>query len=123
MSWLVSASLVVVGLIHLVPSLGVLGADRLHALYGVELPSTETVLLMRHRAVLFGMIGSVMVLAALRPDLHWLGLVLGLVSVSSFLLLAHVAPSLNAQVTRVIIVDWFALCLLLLATFVKLWLV
>jgi len=36
MRYIVSAMLFVVGIIHLLPVVGVLGADRLEALYGVN---------------------------------------------------------------------------------------
>lgn len=94
--------------------------DRLQTLYGVELSSVELALLMRHRAVLFGILGTVLLFTASRPDWQWLGLVIGLVSVTSFLLLAHQGAALNAAVTRVVYADWVALFLLLLACGVKL---
>ena len=80
----VSVMLLVVAVIHLLPMVGVLGAARLAALYGVALEDPNLVILMRHRAVLFGLLGALMALAAFRPSLQLLALAVGGVSVLSF---------------------------------------
>ena len=49
--------LVLVGIIHLLPVAGVLGVDRLAALYGIALSEPNIEILMRHRAILFGLLG------------------------------------------------------------------
>ncbi len=66
----VSAMLIVVGIIHLLPASGVLGAERLTSLYGVSLGEPGLVLLMRHRAILFALLGLFLVLAAFKPSLQ-----------------------------------------------------
>ena len=67
---------------------------------------------MRHRAVLFGLLSGFLVYAALRPELRLVGLIAGLVSVGSFLVLAQSASSLTAGVATVVRADWVALALL-----------
>jgi hypothetical protein len=115
MSKLIAALLLVAGLIHLLPLAGVLGGERLNALYGLALDEPNLQILMRHRAVLFGLLGALLVAAALRPGLRGLALLGGLVSVLSFLLLAWSAPLYNEALQRVVVADWVALACLLLA--------
>ncbi|WP_373389536.1 phosphopantetheine adenylyltransferase [Pseudomonas alcaligenes] len=115
MSKLIAALLLVAGLIHLLPLAGVLGGERLNALYGLALDEPNLQILMRHRAVLFGLLGTLLVAAALRPGLRGLALFGGLVSVLSFLLLAWSAPLYNEALQRVVVADWVALACLLLA--------
>ena len=115
MSKLIAALLLVAGLIHLLPLVGVLGGERLNALYGLALDEPNLQILMRHRAVLFGLLGALLVAAALRPGLRGLALFGGLVSVLSFLLLAWSAPLYNEALQRVVVADWVALACLLLA--------
>lgn len=67
MRHLVSAMLVIVGVIHLLPLSGVLGVGRLAALYGVSISDPNLSVLMRHRAVLFGLLGAFLVFAAFKP--------------------------------------------------------
>ena len=115
MSKLIAALLLVAGLIHLLPLAGVLGGERLNSLYGLALDEPNLQILMRHRAVLFGLLGALLVAAALRPGLRGLALFGGLISVLSFLLLAWSAPLYNEALQRVVVADWVALACLLLA--------
>ncbi len=84
---LIAALLILAGIIHLLPLAGVLGAERLATLYGLPFQEPNLLLLMRSRAVLFGLLGALLVYAALRPTLQPLALFGGLVSVLSFLCL------------------------------------
>jgi hypothetical protein len=68
---------------------------------------------MRHRAVLFGLLGLFLVHAAFRPTLQPLAFVAGFASVVSFLALAYSTGGYNAGVARVVTADWVALVCLL----------
>lgn len=113
MRLLVSAALVVVAIIHLLPLAGVAGPARLSALYGIPIAEPNLEVLMRHRAVLFGMLGAFLLLAAFRAELQTLALLAGLVSVTSFIVLAAAVGGLNAHLSRVVWADILALVLLL----------
>ncbi len=110
----ISASLVIVGIIHLLPLVGLLGADRLAAVYGIAFDEPNLAILMRHRAVLFGLMGGFMVCAAVKPSWQGMGLAIGFISLVSFLALAYSIGGYNAHVGRVVAIDWFALACLLL---------
>jgi len=110
----VSAMLIVVGIIHLLPVSGVLGAERLTSLYGVSIVEPGMVLLMRHRAILFALLGLFLVLAAFRPSLQPIAFGAAFVSVVSFLLLAWPAGSHSAEILRVVVADAMALVCLVL---------
>ena len=56
MERVITGLLVLVGIIHLLPVSGVLGAESLAALYGVSLGEPNLEILMRHRAILFASI-------------------------------------------------------------------
>ena len=68
---------------------------------------------MRHRAVLFGLLGVFMVLAAFRAELQVIAFVAGFVSVLSFLYLAWSVGGYNVQVGRVFVADLVALACLI----------
>ncbi len=112
MRFVLPTVLVLVAVIHALPVIGVLGATRLSQLYGVNVDDPSLELLMRHRAVLFGLLAGFFVYAALRPELRLAGLITGLVSVGSFLVLAQTAPGITAGVATVVRADWVALALL-----------
>ena len=112
MRLIVPAVLVVVALIHALPIMGVLGAAKLSQLYGIPVQEANLELILRHRAVLFGLLAAFLAYAAVRPELHRIALGAGFVSVISFLVLAHPSASLNTALTTVVRADWVALVLL-----------
>ena len=114
MRWLVPGVLVVVAVVHALPAVGVLGPARLAQLYGAPAQDAGVVLLLRHRAVLFGLLAAFLAYAALRPELHRLALTAGLVSVVSFLALwwLHRDGALGPALAVVARVDLAALALL-----------
>ncbi|MEE4380893.1 MAG: phosphopantetheine adenylyltransferase [Pseudomonadales bacterium] len=103
-----------VALLHLLPAIGVLGGAQLQRLYGVEPPGGAVELLLRHRAVSFGLLGAFLASAAFRPELHGPALLVGFVSVASFLMLARGAEGLSAELAAVLRADRVAFGLLLL---------
>jgi hypothetical protein len=91
---------------------GVLSAHRLQILYGIVIEDPNLEILMRHRAVLFGLLGAFLIAAAFIPSLQLAALAAGFVSVVSFLYLAAAVGSFNEQINRVVIADKVAvICL------------
>ena len=116
MKYLVTATLIVVGVVHLLPLSGVLGSARLTSLYGLDFNETNLEILMRHRAVLFGLLGAFMVFAAFKPAYQTIAFVAGFISVLSFLYLAWSVGGYNAQVGRVFLADVVALSCLIVGS-------
>lgn len=114
MKYLVSISLLLVGIIHLLPLSGVLSAERLVSLYGIRFDEPNLEILMRHRAVLFGILGSFLMFAAFKPTFQLAALVAGLISVVSFLYIAWTVGSYNEQIARVFLADVIALGMLVI---------
>jgi uncharacterized BrkB/YihY/UPF0761 family membrane protein len=113
MKYFVSAMLVLVGVIHLLPLSGVLGSERLASLYGLQFNEPNLEILMRHRAVLFGLLGAFMVFSAFKPAYQTVAFVGGFISVVSFLYLSWAVGGYNEQVGRVFVADVVALgCLI-----------
>jgi len=115
MRYLITAMLLVAGVIHLLPLSGVLGAPRLSALYGVQIEDPNLLILMRHRAVLFALLGAFLVCAAFKPSLQRAAIAAGLVSAISFLWLTLTAPDYNANLTTVLYADIVAIACLFIA--------
>jgi len=100
-----SALYLLVGLGNLLPVVGVLSAARLEALYGVAIGEPNLLVLMRHRAVLFAIVGALLVAAAFRSAWRAAALAAGLVSMLSFVALAWLVGDVNAELRRVVAVD------------------
>ena len=100
-----SVLLVGIGLLNLLPIIGVLSADQITSLYGISIESADLEILMRHRAVMLGLIGGFLLLSAFRPPLQMLAASMGLVSMSSFVILAYIAGDNGVQIHRVVVAD------------------
>ena len=70
---------------------------------------------MRHRAVLFGLLGVFLLVAAFRPALRTLAIIAGFVSVTSFIAIAWSVGGYNDAVNRVVIADIIAIVALIAA--------
>jgi len=116
MKYLVAFSLVVVAIIHLLPVSGVISAERLTVLYGLPFDEPNLVILMRHRAVLFGLLGGFLLYSAFKTTLQPLALLAGFVSVLSFVWLAWSVGDYNDSIARVVIADIVALGFLVLGS-------
>lgn len=112
---LISVLFIIVAVIHLLPLVGVLGGDHLNSLYGLRVDNPNLQILMRHRAVLFGLLGGLIFVAAFRQSLQPLAFVAGFVSLLSFLVIAFDVGGYNAALQRVVTADWVALACLVLA--------
>jgi hypothetical protein len=114
MRYLVSVMLVVVGFIHLLPVSGVLGSERLTVLYGLPFDEPNLAILMRHRAVMLGLLGLFFVFAAFKRVYQPIAFVAAFVSVLSFLWLAWAVGGYNTAVGRVFVADMIALVCLVI---------
>jgi len=115
MQALSTALIFLVSLVNLLPLGGVVSADRLASLYGVVLDDPNLVILMRHRAVLFGIVGGLLMVSAFHPPLRPVGIAAGLISMLSFVVIAWLVGGYNGQLGRVVLVDLVATVVLLAA--------
>jgi hypothetical protein len=91
--------------INLAPLLGAVSSERMSALYGVDLDDPNLQILMRHRAVLFGLVGGLLLVAAFHPPLRAPAYAVGFSSMLSFLLIAWRVGGYSAEIQRVILID------------------
>jgi hypothetical protein len=107
-----TVALLVAGLIHLLPVPGVMGAATLGRLYGVEVVDPNTAILLQHRALLFGVLGVLMLSTIALPGLRLTALVIGLFSATSFIVVALWVGGYNTAIGRVVLADGVAVILL-----------
>lgn len=107
------------GGVHLLPAVGVLSAQRLHALYGVNVNDAVTLLLLRHRAVLFGILGGAFLAAAFIPAWRVGAGCVALFSMLSFVALAKAGNSTPA-IRRIVRIDLMLGAMLGLALLLRL---
>lgn len=111
----IAVSFCVVAMIHLLPIVGVVGAEKLNVLCGLSISDPGIELLMRLRAVLFGILGLLFGATALVPALTVTALLAGLASVVSFFVLAQMMPDYGDGIRKIVIAGSVALAALAFA--------
>jgi hypothetical protein len=120
LEWFIRIAFAFVSIIHLLPVAGVLGRPALERAYGVTLASSDLVILLQHRALMFGLLAGVCLYAAVTPAWRWPVAIIALISMLSFVIIAWMHPH-NAAITRVIWADVLASAVLLCALICIAW--
>lgn len=110
---LVSVGLAVAGIINLLPTIGVAGAGWLRSLYGFEIANPDLEILLRHRAVLFGILGVLLLAAALHPGLRDVAALVAGASMASFIAIAIIVGGYGPSIRTVVIADIIGLLALI----------
>lgn len=104
----ITGLMLVVAAIHLVPITGFFGAERLSALYGIDIESPDLEILMRHRAVLFGILGTFFAYAAFVPALQPIAFVAAAASLTTFFYLAVAVGDYGEPIRKIVVGDIIA---------------
>lgn len=107
-------ALVGAALIHLLPLPGVLGGEWLVKLYGIAVPDAGSEFLLRHRAIVFGLMGLALLAALLVRPWRLPFVLFVLASDLAFLLIAAVDWPQSTALQRVIAFDGLSVALLML---------
>ena len=113
------AFLFVAGLIHFLPIVGVLGADRLTSMYALPFTDPNLAILMRHRAVMLGLLGGFVLYAVWHPRLQVAAIALGGMSLASIVALAWSTGAYNESLASVILADSIAVACFVMAAVLK----
>lgn len=105
MKKIVTGALLLAGLINLYPVVGVISIDQLEKLYGLPLENSDLVVLMRHRAILFGLLGAFIIYSAFRHSLQVIACIAGLISMLSFIVLAYASGEYGDVLHKIVIAD------------------
>jgi hypothetical protein len=105
MKWLAMGLMLAVATLNLIPVVGVTSAARLSAMYGVDVTSPELELLLRHRAVLFGIVGLLVGAGAFVTSWRTPAVAVGLGSMLSFVVLQQLIGDVGAPLRRVVLAD------------------
>ncbi|MGB5292862.1 MAG: hypothetical protein WBN41_15580 [Lysobacterales bacterium] len=120
MSKLVSSLLIVVGVINFLPVFAVLSATNLEQAYSVEFANNDLIILMRHRALLFGIIGGFILFSVFAPSFQTPAMIMAALSMIGFLYLVWTVGGHNDAISRIAVIDVAGIACLALAAVLKL---
>ena len=114
------ACLLLIGLINLAPVVGAFAPHKMSSAYGVELGDPNLMLLLQHRAVLFGLIGGLVFASLFFPALQVAALIVATVSMLSFLVLLPLTGADLNQFKTIALLDGLGLALAGIALAIRL---
>lgn len=107
--------MILVGLVNITPVIGLVSAGQLNSMYGINIGDTNLQILLLHRALMFGLLGGLILYSAFRPSWQPISMLLAFISMAGFIAIAWSTADYNDQIARVMAVDAGALILLLIA--------
>jgi hypothetical protein len=119
MSKVISICLVIVAVINLLPLVGVLSAEKLERAYSITLANNDLVILMRHRALLFGVLGVFILYSASYPVYQNAAMIMAAISMLGYVILVYSVGGYNQSLYKVLLVDFVGLAVLSLAVVLK----
>lgn len=122
MNWISNLALAIAAVIHFIPVSGIMGQAALIKLYGVGIDDPNLLIAMQHRALLFGLLGVLFVVALFKTDLRVLAMCLGLASTVGFIGIAWNVGDYNSLISRVIKADVIVIIALLIGLANETWL-
>ncbi len=106
--------ILLVALINLVPVAGLFSSASLVRLYGIDPADDTLLLLLGHRALLFGVLGGFVLLSLFQPQYRHIAMIMASVSMAGFMMLAWPYAALAQSVRTIFIGDLIGMfCLLI----------
>jgi hypothetical protein len=119
MEFIYRTTLFIAGLINLLPSMLAFLPDKIAKSYGIEMPNPSNELLLRHRAILFGIIGGLLIFSAITKKYYEVSTIAGLISMTSFILLYFlIDKGVSPELKKVMIIDIIATVILLIGAMI-----
>jgi len=107
--------LFIAGIINTIPTFLAFLPDKISTSYGIEIPDSNLELLLMHRAVLFGIIGGIMIYSAISKRNYNLAVCIGLISMISFIILLKLSNGeINPELVKVMWMDIIGIIILLI---------
>lgn len=116
---LLTVCLLVVGIINFLPVIGALGIKNLESTYQVNIGSNDLLLLMQHRAILFGILGSFILASCIFPLYQPAAMLMAAISMLSYVALLHTLGITNHALLKVLYIDYVGIFFLILAVLIK----
>lgn len=107
-------TLFIAGVINILPSILAFLPEKISKSYGIEIPSVNFELLLRHRAVLFAIVGGLMIYSAISKKYYSISITVGLISMISFIILYFLMNGINPELEKVMRIDLIAVILLII---------
>jgi hypothetical protein len=110
-------ALLLAAAIHLLPVPAALSNGALFKLYRVRFTDPSLIVMLRHRAAIFGILAAFMLAACFDTSLRTAAFAVGFASAASFVAIAWQVGNYNTAIARVVTADLIALAALAIGFF------
>ncbi len=111
--WIITGLVLLVGVLNLTPAIVFFAPERSLSLYAIDLVDLNLAIVMRHRAVLLGLLGIALIYGAFRKEHLVPVIIAALLGKAAFLYLVYSSTGANAEIGRVALFDIGAIAVLL----------
>jgi len=111
--------LFLVGVINFLPIIGMLSLDKVNQAYGLSVTENNLEILLRHRALLFGLIGGFIIYSVFNPQQQTAAITLAAISMLGYLFFFWSVGGSNPALLKVAQVDIIGVVLLFGAIIIK----
>ena len=111
--------LFLVGVINFLPIVGILSLDKINQAYGLSIDDNNLAILLRHRALLFGLIGGFVIYSVFKPQYQIASIVLVAISMLGYLYFFWSIGGSNPALLKIAQADIVGIVLLTLAILIK----
>lgn len=120
MQTVVSLLLLIVGVINILPLIGVFSSKKLSSAYDVKLENTNLVILLKHRALLFGLIGGFVFYSVFKPAYQIEAMIMAAISMGGFIIIAKNESDYSKSLSKIVVIDIIGIASLIAASIFKL---
>lgn len=113
------ALLFLVGVINFLPIIGMFSIEKINETYGLSVSDNNLAVLLRHRALLFGLIGGFIFYSVFNPQYQTAAIILASVSMLGYLYFFWSIGESNAALLKIAQIDMVGLVLLAMALAIK----
>jgi len=107
--------LFLVGVVNFLPMIGLLSLEKINQTYGLSVADNNLAILLRHRALLFGLIGGFVFFSLFKIQYQTAAMTLAAVSMLGYLVIFWSVGGSNSALLKVAQVDIIGLILLIAA--------
>jgi hypothetical protein len=111
--------LFLVGVINFLPIVGMLSLDKINQAYGLSVTDNDLEILLRHRALLLGLIGGFVIYSVFNPHYQIAAIILAAISMLGYLYFSWSIGGGNPALVKVAQIDIIGVVLLLVAVVLK----
>ena len=111
--------LFLVGVINFLPIVGIFSIDKINQTYGLAINDNNLAILLRHRALLLGLIGGFVIYSVFNPQYQIAAIVLAAISMLAYLYFFYSIGNANPALLKIAQADIVGVVLLTIAVLLK----